>query len=172
MSDTQRTLERELERLSPPRIPFDRLVRRRDRRRRNQRIRAGVLGIAIAIAVGWLGVNANRRPRGRPIPRRRHPSSAGAASSSCSSHGEPGSGGTWLPKTRGRAWSARSWRPTGSSTVRTPNIVGASSRAPSGHPTVAGSRSRSPTTASTAGRWVRALRPGSGSRTCSVSSNS
>jgi hypothetical protein len=60
MSDTQRTLERELERLSPPRIPFDRLVRRRDRRRRNQRIRAGVLGIAIAIAVGWLGVNAIR----------------------------------------------------------------------------------------------------------------
>jgi Tol biopolymer transport system component len=66
MSDTQRTLERELERLSPPRIPFDRLVRRRDRRRRNQRIRAGVLGIAIAIAVGWLGVNAIRSAAPRP----------------------------------------------------------------------------------------------------------
>ena len=60
MSDTQRTLERELERLSPPRIPFDRLVSRRDRRRRYQRIRAGVLGIAIAVAVGWLGVHAIR----------------------------------------------------------------------------------------------------------------
>jgi hypothetical protein len=60
MSDTQRTLERELERLSPPRIPFDQLVRRRDRKRHNQRIRAGVLGIAIAIAVGWWGYHAIR----------------------------------------------------------------------------------------------------------------
>ena len=58
MSETQRTLERELERLSPPRIWFDELVQRRDRKRRDQRIRAAVLGLAIAIAVGWLGVNA------------------------------------------------------------------------------------------------------------------
>lgn len=60
MSETQRTLERELERLSPPRIPIDRLVRRRDEKRRNQRLRAGVLGIAIAIAVGWWGYHAIR----------------------------------------------------------------------------------------------------------------
>jgi len=60
MSDTQRTLERELERLSPPRIPFDQLAQRRDRKRRKQRIGAGVLGIAIAIVVGWLGINAIR----------------------------------------------------------------------------------------------------------------
>ena len=66
MSDTQRTLERELERLSPPRIPFDQLVRRRDRRRRDQRIRAGVLGLAIAVAVGWLGINAIRSTP--PVP--------------------------------------------------------------------------------------------------------
>lgn len=58
MSDTQRTLERELERLSPPRILFDQLAQRRNRKRRNQRIRAGVLGIAIAIVVGWWGINA------------------------------------------------------------------------------------------------------------------
>jgi Tol biopolymer transport system component len=60
MSDARSTLERELERLSPPRIPFDQLARRRDRKRRDQRIRAGVVGLGIAIAVGWLGVNAIR----------------------------------------------------------------------------------------------------------------
>jgi Tol biopolymer transport system component len=60
MSEYRSTLERELERLSPPRIPFDQLARRRDRKRRDQRIRAGVLGLAIAIAVGWLGLNAIR----------------------------------------------------------------------------------------------------------------
>jgi WD40-like Beta Propeller Repeat len=65
MSETQRTLERELERLSPPRIPIDRLVRRRDEKRRNQRIRAGVLGIAVAIAVGWWGYQAIRS---HPVP--------------------------------------------------------------------------------------------------------
>jgi Tol biopolymer transport system component len=60
MSEYRDTLERELERLSSPRIPLDRLARRRDRKRRDQRIRAGVLGIAIAIAVGWLGISAIR----------------------------------------------------------------------------------------------------------------
>jgi Tol biopolymer transport system component len=54
MSEYRSTLERELERLSPRRIPFDQLVRRRDRKRRDQRIRAGLLGLSIAIAVGWL----------------------------------------------------------------------------------------------------------------------
>ena len=66
MSEYRSTLERELERLSPPRIPFDELVQRRDRKRRNQRIRAGVLGLAIAIGVGWLGVNAIRSAP--PVP--------------------------------------------------------------------------------------------------------
>ena len=42
------------------------LRRRRDRKHRNQRIRAGVLGLAIAIAVGWLGVNAIRSTQ--PVP--------------------------------------------------------------------------------------------------------
>jgi Tol biopolymer transport system component len=60
MSEYRSTLEHELERLSPPRISFDQLARRRDRRRRDQRIRAGMLGLAIAIGVGWLGVNAIR----------------------------------------------------------------------------------------------------------------
>jgi dipeptidyl aminopeptidase/acylaminoacyl peptidase len=54
MSDHQKTLERELERLSPPRIPIDRLVRRRDRKRRNQRITASVVGIAVFVAAVWI----------------------------------------------------------------------------------------------------------------------
>src|SRR5262245_39769365 len=66
MSEYRDTLERELNRLSPPRIPFDDLTKRRDRRRRDQRIRAGMLGLAIAIAVGWFGVNAIRSSQSVP----------------------------------------------------------------------------------------------------------
>jgi Tol biopolymer transport system component len=65
MSEYRSTLERELKRLQPPRIPFDELARRRDRKRRDQRIRAAVLGLAIAIAVGWWGfheVRSTTRP--------------------------------------------------------------------------------------------------------------
>ena len=65
MSDYRSTLERELERLSPPRVPIDQLLRRRDRKHRNQRIRAGVLGLAVAIAVGWWGIDAIRST---PVP--------------------------------------------------------------------------------------------------------
>jgi hypothetical protein len=56
MTDAQRTLERELERLHPPRIPFEQLERRRERKQRNQRVAAGVLGIAVfaLAAVGFL----------------------------------------------------------------------------------------------------------------------
>jgi Tol biopolymer transport system component len=55
MSEYRDVLERDLERLSPPRIPFEQLESRRDRRRRNQRIRAGVLGVAVALAVALVG---------------------------------------------------------------------------------------------------------------------
>lgn len=60
MSEYRPTLERELERLSPQRIRFDDLVRRRDRMRRNQRIRAGALGVAIALALAALGIGVLR----------------------------------------------------------------------------------------------------------------
>lgn len=66
MSDYRSTLERELERLSPPRIPFDQLARRRDRKRRDQRIRAGMLGLAIVLVMGWLGLSAIRSAP--PVP--------------------------------------------------------------------------------------------------------
>jgi Tol biopolymer transport system component len=72
MTDYRGTLERELGRLSPPpRIPFDQLARRRDRKRRDERIRAGVVGLAVAIAVGWLGFSAIRStstPADHPTP--------------------------------------------------------------------------------------------------------
>jgi hypothetical protein len=44
----------------------ERVLLRRDRKHRNQRIRAGMLGLAIAIGVGWVGVNAIRSAP--PVP--------------------------------------------------------------------------------------------------------
>jgi Tol biopolymer transport system component len=68
----QQSLERAAERFVPPEGSFERLALRRDRRRRDRRIRAGVLGIAVAIAVGWLGVDAFRStpplPTDDPMP--------------------------------------------------------------------------------------------------------
>src|SRR3990172_880229 len=60
MSDPRSLLERESRRFIQADGAFERLLSRRDRKRRNQRIRAGVLGVVIALAVGWLGVNAIR----------------------------------------------------------------------------------------------------------------
>lgn len=60
MSDYTKLFERAGARYEPPDLRMEELLKRQDRRRRNQRIRAGVLGLAIAIAVGWLGVNAIR----------------------------------------------------------------------------------------------------------------
>src|SRR5688572_30628179 len=56
MSDAQRTLERQLERLHPPRMAFEQLGRRRERKRRDQRVAAGVLGIAVfaLAAIGFV----------------------------------------------------------------------------------------------------------------------
>lgn len=67
MSDYRSTLERELGRLSPPRIPFDQLTRRRDRKHRGQRIRAGLLGLAIVLVMGWLSLSAIRSAPPVPI---------------------------------------------------------------------------------------------------------
>lgn len=66
MSDTTERLQRARGQFPPPEGVMESLRRRRDRKRRNQRIRAGVLGLAIAIAVGWLGVNAIRSTS--PVP--------------------------------------------------------------------------------------------------------
>ena len=60
MTEYTKLIERLGDRYGVPDLSTDQLLRRRDRKRRNQRIQAGVLGLAIAIAVGWLGVNAIR----------------------------------------------------------------------------------------------------------------
>ena len=66
MSDPRSLLERETQRFVQQEGAFERLIDRRDRKRRNQRIRAGVLGLSIAIALGWLGINAIRSTL--PVP--------------------------------------------------------------------------------------------------------
>jgi hypothetical protein len=72
MSDPRSILERESARFIQADGAFERLAHRRDRKRRDQRIRAGVLGLAIAIAGAWLGVNAIRStphiPAKEPTP--------------------------------------------------------------------------------------------------------
>ena len=54
MSDPRSVLERESRRFPQPDGAFERLVRRRDRKRRNQRIAAGVVGIAVFVASIWV----------------------------------------------------------------------------------------------------------------------
>jgi dipeptidyl aminopeptidase/acylaminoacyl peptidase len=71
MIDERDLLERALHSFGPQPGLTERVYRRREQKRRNQRIRAGVLGLAIAIGVGWLGVNAIRStpsPADRPTP--------------------------------------------------------------------------------------------------------
>ena len=66
MIDERDILEQALRRFEPEPGLAERVYRRRDRKRRNQRIGAGVIGIVIAIAVGWLGVNTIRSTHSVP----------------------------------------------------------------------------------------------------------
>jgi len=54
MSDPRSLLERESRRFIQQDGAFERLVRRRDRKRRNQRIAAGFVGIAVFVAAVWI----------------------------------------------------------------------------------------------------------------------
>jgi hypothetical protein len=54
MSDPRSLLERESQRFIQQDGAFERLRRRRDRKRRNQRIAAGVVGIAVFVAAVWI----------------------------------------------------------------------------------------------------------------------
>ena len=62
----QRSVERAAEQFRLPDGSFERLALLRDRKRRNQRVRAGVLGIAIAIALGWWGIHTILSTAPRP----------------------------------------------------------------------------------------------------------
>lgn len=54
MSDTKQLLQRARRQFVAPEGVWDSLVRRRDRKRRNQRIAAGVVGIAVFVAAVWI----------------------------------------------------------------------------------------------------------------------
>jgi hypothetical protein len=53
-SNSHPTLERIARRVSAPEPAYERLLRRRDRKRRNQRITAGVVGIAVFVVAVWV----------------------------------------------------------------------------------------------------------------------
>jgi Tol biopolymer transport system component len=54
LSDTRELLRRGVEGFEPMPDAFERVLRRRDRKRRNQRITAGVVGIAVFVAAVWV----------------------------------------------------------------------------------------------------------------------
>jgi ferric-dicitrate binding protein FerR (iron transport regulator) len=54
VSEYRSVLERAATHAPEPDLPLERVLRRRDRRRRNQRITAGVVGIAVFVAVAWI----------------------------------------------------------------------------------------------------------------------
>jgi Tol biopolymer transport system component len=58
--DEREIVRRAVEGVTPPGPAFDRLLRRRDRHQRNQRIAAGIVGIAVALAVLVGGVSLLR----------------------------------------------------------------------------------------------------------------
>ena len=73
MSDPRSLLERESRRFIQPDGAFERLVRRRNRKRRNQRITAGVVGIAVFVAAIWtvtsgLSFDRTQQPAIQPTP--------------------------------------------------------------------------------------------------------
>jgi Tol biopolymer transport system component len=54
MNDLRTILERGVGGATPPPDGFERMLRRRDRKRRNQRIAAGVVGVAVFVAAVWI----------------------------------------------------------------------------------------------------------------------
>jgi hypothetical protein len=72
MSDVRTILERGVGGATPPPDGFGRMLRRRDRKRRNQRIGAGVVGIAVFVAAIWVVMT------GGPFDRSQTPASTGS----------------------------------------------------------------------------------------------
>jgi Tol biopolymer transport system component len=69
MIDDRDLFERAVRRFPPPERSFDRLITRRDRKRRNQRIAAAAVGIAIAVAAVLVGTSVIRSEQRRPAHR-------------------------------------------------------------------------------------------------------
>jgi hypothetical protein len=71
MPEYRTVLEHALERFPAPELPLERVFHRRDRRRRNQRLAAGAVGIAVVIfafLVGTSLIRSSPRPVDRPSP--------------------------------------------------------------------------------------------------------
>jgi dipeptidyl aminopeptidase/acylaminoacyl peptidase len=68
MSDVRTILERGVGGTTPPPDGYERMLRRRDRKRRNQRIRAGVVGLAIALAAFAVGTHIIRSSSVPAVP--------------------------------------------------------------------------------------------------------
>jgi Tol biopolymer transport system component len=69
----QESIERAAERFKVPDGALERLIRRRDRKRRNQRIAAGAVGIAVFVAAVWVvttggSFNRTQQPAIQPTP--------------------------------------------------------------------------------------------------------
>jgi hypothetical protein len=67
MSDLKELLEQEARLVDAAPEALESVLRRRDRKRRNQRIAAGVVGIAVALTVAVGGASL-LRSSGRPVP--------------------------------------------------------------------------------------------------------
>ena len=71
MSDTRELLRRGVDGFEPMPDAFERVLARRDRKRRNQRIAAGVVGIAVFVAAVWIVTSVgsfDRSRRRRTVP--------------------------------------------------------------------------------------------------------
>ena len=73
MSDLRTTLERGVGGATPPPDGFERMLRRVDRKRRNQRVTAGAVGFAVFVAAIWIVTT------GGPFDRARTPAGGGGA---------------------------------------------------------------------------------------------
>lgn len=73
MSELRTILERGVGGATPPPDGFERMLRRHDRKRRNQRVAAGSVGIAVFVATVWLVTS------GGPLDRSQTPATPGSA---------------------------------------------------------------------------------------------
>ena len=66
MTEYRSVLERAGSNAPPPDLQLERVLRRRDRKRRNQRIAAGVVGIAVFVAAVWIVTSVGSLDRTQP----------------------------------------------------------------------------------------------------------